>query len=284
MEANDFVIHGPNLEQIEKMKSSEWGGPPANFKDVRIKDAQRIFDASNDQRKVVMSSERVKESNQDSEGDEEEEKNDQHKKWAEYEEKKKERENREEAKKGEKEEKMQERDSQEKERKGEKEQQEKEELCTSYEEDEDKDENMEIEEEKGENAPETVGTEKEVGGISEIRSQISNLRAHIKAKMSEQDESGEEDAKWGDVLEEFYEGTGIVIEKEGLLTSLKRENEELKKELERKEEGESRRSRKRGEVEKKERSKSRRDLSIEKRSKRPSSRQAKETRSSEERD
>ena len=73
IEDNDFVIHGPNLDEIEAMKTSGWGGPPAEIKDVRNKDAQRIFDASSNLRKVVLSSERVKELNGDSEEERERE-------------------------------------------------------------------------------------------------------------------------------------------------------------------------------------------------------------------
>ena len=269
---NDFVIHGPNLEEMEAIKTSGWGGPRADYKDVRIKDAQRLFDASNDQRKVVLSSERVTESNDDSEEEKEKEKEKEeiHKKWAEYEKQKKEKERQEEH-------------------------------CTSYEEDEEDEEieKMDIEEEKGENTPRTVETEEtENEGALEIKAQISEIRSHLKSKMTEggekerererqtegkkeeadkekKEEDEEDDGKWGDALEGLYEGTGIQIEKEGFLSSLKKENQKLREELKRKEEGESRRPRSKKEMGKKERSKSRRDSSIEKRAKRPSSRQAK---------
>ena len=56
---NDFVIRGPNQEELEAMGSKSWGGSAIDFKDVRIKDAQREFDASGAVRRVVMSTERV---------------------------------------------------------------------------------------------------------------------------------------------------------------------------------------------------------------------------------
>ena len=60
IEDNDFVIKGPSQEELEEMKTKGWGGSTIKFKDVRIKDALREFDASGAVRKVVMSSERVK--------------------------------------------------------------------------------------------------------------------------------------------------------------------------------------------------------------------------------
>ena len=118
---------------------------------------------------------------------------------------------------------------------------------------------MEIEEDKGENAPGLAKVAEEKGEEDQEKEEESEI----------------EDGKWGDALKDLYEGTGIEIENVGILTKLRKENEKLKEEIKRKEDKESRRPRKKGEVQKKERSKSRRDESVEKRAKRPSSRQAK---------
>ena len=56
VEDNDFVIRGPSQEEGEAMKTAGWDGPAHRFKDVRIKDAQREFNASSAVRKVIMSS------------------------------------------------------------------------------------------------------------------------------------------------------------------------------------------------------------------------------------
>ena len=259
IEDDDFVIQGPSAEEWERMQHSGWGGSETTFVDVRIKDAQRAFNASKDARKVVLSSKRV-------EGAE-----------------------------GEMEEKMDTEDKEEK--------------CTSYEEDE------EEEEEKG-------------------KRKEQKEREQDKPKQEEEKESEEEDeAKWGEIWEEMYgEGEysieedadtvakfasagGYDVESESqsvamvarLIRKIKsfreerereeggsreeeetgKEEKESKKEGETKkeEERESRRERKRGkETDKKERSKSRRDTSVEKRSKRPPLRQVRDSSSAKEDD
>ena len=250
IEDNDFVITGPSAEEWGKMGTSGWGGPAKAFKDVRIKDAQREFDASSASRKVILSSERV----MGAEGGI----------------------------------KQPEEDKEEEQRDGEKKQSqenEEEDRCTSYEEDEGEDEEKEEEKEK----------------------QTENKKDKEPEEEMETGSEGENDEKWGEALEDLYEGTGYSIMEDAetvaqyaneggfdiasksqnvtmvaeLIRKLRnfregreREDEgESEKEKE-KEETESRRERKREkETDRKNRSRSRKDTSVEKRAKRPSSRQ-----------
>ena len=254
IEDNDFVIQGPSAREWEEMESSGWGGPAMGFVDVRIKDAQRAFDASKDARKVVLSSERV-------EGAE-----------------------------GGNEEAMDTED--------------KEERCTSYEEDEEEGEEEEKRKEEKEQKYEENQDKEKQEKEKESEEEDEGKWGEIWEDMyGEGNHSIEEDA---DIVAKFANAGGYNIESESqnvamvarMIRKLRSFREEREKEEEgesrkeektkkdeegesgkeeetkKEEERESRRERKREkETDKKARSKSRRDKSVEKRSKRPPSRQ-----------
>ena len=271
IEDNDFVIKGPSAEEWEKMETEGWGGPARKFVDVRIKDAQREFNASGAVRKVVLSSERVKgaeggkedrlevEENERCTSYEEDESEDE-KEVAEKEQREKEQKEKEGAEK-------EQREKEEEQNKGDKEQKEGEKEpgkgVTANEEEEDDAKWGEIWEDMYggdeftiEEDADTVARFANAGGYNiESESQNVKMVACLIRK-----------------LRNFREGREREEEQEGE----SKKGEETKKV----EEGESRRERKREkESDRKNRSRSRRDLSVGNRSKRPPSRQVRKSHS-----
>ena len=258
IEDNDFVIQGPNAKEWEEMRTSGWDGQAKKFVDVRIKDAQKEFNASGDARKVVLSSERVggaeggTEDPMDMEEKEE--------KCLSYEEEEEEEDEKEERK--EQKEKEPERIQNESEKEGDEE---------SEEEDEAKwGEIWEDMYGEGEHSIEedanVVAKFANAGGYDiESESQnvamVARLIRKLKSFREEREKEEEGESK---------------KEQETKKEDKKESKEEREKRKE--EEGESRRERRREkETDRKARSKSRRDTSIEKRSKRPTSRQVRDS-------
>ena len=247
VEDNDFVIKGPSAEEWAKMKTDGWGGQAMGFVDVRIKDAQREFNASGATRKVILSSKRVEGAEGGKEDPMEAEENE---RCTSYEEDESEDEKEAEEKEQKEEEKEQ--------NKGEKEQKQQEpEKEASNEEEEDEAKWGEVwedmfggEEYTIEEDADTVARFANAGGY-DIESESQNVK--MVASLIRK-------------LRSFREGR----EKEEEQKEVSKKEEETKKV----EEGESRRERKREkESDRKNRSRSRRDPSVENRSKCPPSRQ-----------
>ena len=257
VEDNDFVIKGPSQEEMEAIRTSGWGGPTTNFKDVRIKDAQREFDASSAVRKVIMSSERVA----GAEGG---------MVVSAVDEKEGERIKGKEGENGTKQGKEKEEDE-----------------CTPYEEDSEEEEEEEKKEIKNKEVEVEMESESEEEDAGKWGDALRDIYEGTGFSIEEDAETVAQYASEGgfDVASSSHNVkmvADLIRKLRNFREGREREEEgESDKEEERKEETESRRERKKEkETDRKNRSKSRKDISVERRSKRPPSRPSRQVRES----
>ena len=244
------------------METSGWGGAAKEFVDVRIKDAQRAFNASKDARKVVLSSERV----EGAEGgvDKNMDTDDKEERCISYEE-------------------DEEEEEEEEEKEKEKEQKEKEQEKSHSEQEQDVEKESEEEDEGkwGEMWEDMYGEgEHSIEEDANIVAKFANAGGY---DVESESQNVAMVARLIRRLRSFREER----EKEEEGGSRKEEEKESKKEggKKKEEERESRRERnKEKETDKKARSRSRRDTSVEKRAKRPSYRQVRGSSSTKEDD